>query len=1140
MAEVIPYRFRLRGGTAAEWTAANPVLMAREPGIETDTPAIKIGDGVTAWNDLPYSAKNVTDVLAEANAAATQAAGDAEAGAVSTANAYTDGKVLTPNRGRILPASYPGGINTVTTAGHYEVWSSADATTLGLPYGSAGNLEVWSLGTYVYQTFHVVLSGGSHLYARFSTDGGTAWGTWFKFQDAALAQTEANAYADSIRYDRTGNYSAAATGSDLNTMLTPGQYSIAGVTPNTPAYGHIGSLTVQKTSDAVAQTFLSWTTGELSFRVMNTDGTVKNNWARLATKAELDAQKWRNDQNIGTGSMDTMTTPGVYSIASSNVGGSPNPSVGTLEVLKANITLFQRYTSWISGTTSEPRVFLRKFETNLTPGPWFELPSKGLTDGLLTRVGALESSPAIRSGYKVVPAAYTLPGATMTQTVAEGSVRWARKFRTAPRRVRVHVTNANPFGSNGSALTSVEIRLGRGDTSGGLTNQVVALSGATIPAAGAELVTPWTYVSVGDGEHLGVSIGWNGDATTTQQLNYGGGWVHSARASNSNTTGTNWTFSKTTPFYVWIEAEIPADVPVIAGLGDSITVGTGAAVPVEESWLSMYAYDRGNWPVHMAQSGSSHNHWTADTDARWAKLYPGINLPKIVDAVINQLGRNDFTDTATFAEVQAEANALVPVVAKRLGGPMYYGTITPYHAEGSTKLAARTEYNNWIRTVPNGVRGVFDQAAAIGTADGTAIATEFNGDGLHPSTAGNRKMADTILAATPSPRNPSLRATDRGGPELEHDFRLMDMRERLGAVNVVAPKAVTIIMDHGLVNFRDKVWPLLQARNLPVTLAINSKGWDSTQNSGVTYADVQGWVNTGLVEAANHGRNHTLNGDYEHDRQEIIGGREELEAQLGVTIDSWIQTGGTAYPFADGDALHKYWSTTTGPLAYRSHAVGTGLLPNTEVYYDLNGHPVFGCKGGWIDRSTGSIQTIINNTPVGKGYIVRFHPQFLDTVDGSGNAYLTTAGLTSFLDYLVTERDAGRLQVLTFNRWQIARHAPEAGDTGLRSVTSLFGGTPTGGNILIRRVGYEVELNIYGVSFASIPSSFWTLPVGFRPDHHRLFAASSYTASGARFIISQSAGTIQLISGVTGTAYYVVLRWQTRDPFPSVYPGTSA
>lgn len=46
--------FKLRRGTAAAWTSANPVLAAGEPGIETDTKKWKVGDGSTAWNSLGY------------------------------------------------------------------------------------------------------------------------------------------------------------------------------------------------------------------------------------------------------------------------------------------------------------------------------------------------------------------------------------------------------------------------------------------------------------------------------------------------------------------------------------------------------------------------------------------------------------------------------------------------------------------------------------------------------------------------------------------------------------------------------------------------------------------------------------------------------------------------------------------------------------------------------------------------------------------------------------------------------------------------------------------------------------------------------------------------------------------------------
>ena len=47
-------QFQFRRGTSSEWTTANTVLASGEMGLETNTSQIKIGDGTTHWNNLPY------------------------------------------------------------------------------------------------------------------------------------------------------------------------------------------------------------------------------------------------------------------------------------------------------------------------------------------------------------------------------------------------------------------------------------------------------------------------------------------------------------------------------------------------------------------------------------------------------------------------------------------------------------------------------------------------------------------------------------------------------------------------------------------------------------------------------------------------------------------------------------------------------------------------------------------------------------------------------------------------------------------------------------------------------------------------------------------------------------------------------
>jgi len=45
---------QVRRGTAAAWTAANPILAAGEWALETDTKFLKMGDGSTVWTSLAY------------------------------------------------------------------------------------------------------------------------------------------------------------------------------------------------------------------------------------------------------------------------------------------------------------------------------------------------------------------------------------------------------------------------------------------------------------------------------------------------------------------------------------------------------------------------------------------------------------------------------------------------------------------------------------------------------------------------------------------------------------------------------------------------------------------------------------------------------------------------------------------------------------------------------------------------------------------------------------------------------------------------------------------------------------------------------------------------------------------------------
>lgn len=47
-------RIQIRRDTKARWADLNPTLAAGEMGFEIDNNRLKVGNGITAWNSLPY------------------------------------------------------------------------------------------------------------------------------------------------------------------------------------------------------------------------------------------------------------------------------------------------------------------------------------------------------------------------------------------------------------------------------------------------------------------------------------------------------------------------------------------------------------------------------------------------------------------------------------------------------------------------------------------------------------------------------------------------------------------------------------------------------------------------------------------------------------------------------------------------------------------------------------------------------------------------------------------------------------------------------------------------------------------------------------------------------------------------------
>ena len=104
-------RLKIRRDTAANFTAANPVLADGEPALETDTRKRKIGDGVTAWNSLAY---NGSGALSNRDTVNVDYIDD---GAVTTAKLASTRSLLASDGTTTGTATFPAISGTVVNQG---------------------------------------------------------------------------------------------------------------------------------------------------------------------------------------------------------------------------------------------------------------------------------------------------------------------------------------------------------------------------------------------------------------------------------------------------------------------------------------------------------------------------------------------------------------------------------------------------------------------------------------------------------------------------------------------------------------------------------------------------------------------------------------------------------------------------------------------------------------------------------------------------------------------------------------------------------------------------------------------------------------------------------------------------------------
>jgi lysophospholipase L1-like esterase len=346
------------------------------------------------------------------------------------------------------------------------------------------------------------------------------------------------------------------------------------------------------------------------------------------------------------------------------------------------------------------------------------------------------------------------------------------------RMVRVRVSNA--FGTQPLVLDSASLALaagpGRADVEPGSIRPLRfdGRAAVTIPA-GAEYASDPVELAHGGGADLAVSMHFG--AAPARQTGHPGARATSFVVSGDQVLDAQWPQAeKVTRWYQLAGVDVLAapGAHAVVAIGDSITDGYGTTTDGNDRWTDVLASrlrKSGMGEVGVVNAGIGGGRMLRDglgpnlvsRFERDVLARSGVSHAIIMIGV-NDLGVQHRNNEDTPAERQRlledlkQAHRQLVERAHGEGVCVVGATIGPYSGSGYYKPNADNEqdrqaYNRWIRE-----SGVFDgvadfDAALRDPAKSDQLLKAYDNDGLHPSLAGYRAMAEAVpLAALKSCR----------------------------------------------------------------------------------------------------------------------------------------------------------------------------------------------------------------------------------------------------------------------------------------------------------------------------------------------------------------------------------------------------
>ena len=284
-ATTVPVKMAQRRDTAANWTSANPTLLAGEIGIESDTNKIKIGDGSTAWTSLAYRPwSQITaypfvnaDIASAAGIVDTKLATIATAGKVSnSATTATSANTASAIVARDASGNFTAGTITATLSGNAStVTTNANLTG---DVTSTGNATAIATGVIVNADINAsaAIAGSKIVAATTSVVGAVQLSDSTSTTSSVLAATPT---AVKAAYDLAAAALPKAGGAMTGDITLNAQSDLRFADSDSSHY-----IAIQAPSTVAANVTLTLPAADgTNGQVISTNGSGTLSWASAAT-----------------------------------------------------------------------------------------------------------------------------------------------------------------------------------------------------------------------------------------------------------------------------------------------------------------------------------------------------------------------------------------------------------------------------------------------------------------------------------------------------------------------------------------------------------------------------------------------------------------------------------------------------------------------------------------------------------------------------------------------------------------------------------------------------------------------------------------------------------------------------------------